>query len=343
MKKNELLQGESPKKRRMVTGEAIIGFMLNNKALMLLLVVSIALSIVSPYFLTTTNILNVIRQACVLAIMGIGFTLLLSSGSMDLSVGNLMAMIGVVMALLDSRLNLNPVLVVLVGLFLGISGLCLNTFLVQQFQLPGFILTLATGMLYTGVMWIISGGQSIAGINDWFRFIGQGVVWGIPFQIFLLVAITIIFTFLLRGTQFGRHALAMGGNEKAARVCGINIKRNKYIIATIMGSAVTVASLVTTGRAASAQLGAGGDTAMDTIAAVVIGGTPMSGGVANVPGTLIGCLLMQVISNGLNLLDVNSNWHRVAKGVIIIIAIILDVQGTKIINRFRVKNQSTQD
>ena len=171
------------------------------------------------------------------------------------------------------------------------------------------------------------------------RFIGQGTILGIPFQIYLMILIAIVFTYLIKRTMFGRHALAMGGNENAARVCGIDITKNKFLIAVIMGACVTVASLVTTGRASSAQLTAGSDTAMDTIAAVVIGGTPMNGGVANVPGTVIGCLLIQLISNGLNLLDVNANWHKIAKGVIIVIAVILDVQGTKIIDRLRVKNQ----
>lgn len=318
--------------------EKIATFALNNKALILLLVISIILSIASPFFLTGANLINVVRQACVLAIMGIGFTLLLSSGSMDLSVGNLMAMIGVVMALMD-KAGYNPTLIVGVGLLVGVGGLCFNTFLVQTFDLPGFILTLATGYIFTGIMWLISGGQSPAGINDWFKFIGQGTVLGIPLQIYLMVIIAIIFTFLIKKTEFGRHSLAMGGNLKAARICGININKNKYIIAAIMGACITVAAMVTTGRAASAQLSAGTDTAMDTIAAVVIGGTPMSGGIANVPGTVIGCLLIQVISNGLNLLDVNSNWHKVAKGIVIIVAIILDVKGTDIINRLRVKNQ----
>lgn len=322
--------------------ERFASFALNNKALILLLFISIALSFASPYFLTRPNLINVVRQACVLAIMGIGFTLLLSSGSMDLSVGNLMAMIGVVMALMDKE-GISPAFVIVVGLCVGIGGLCFNTFLVQTFELPGFILTLATGYIFTGIMWLISGGQSPAGINNWFRFIGQGTVFGIPFQIYLMVIIAVIFTFLIKKTEFGRHSLAMGGNLKAAKICGININKNKYIIAAIMGACTTVAALVTTGRAASAQLGAGTDTAMDTIAAVVIGGTPMSGGIANVPGTIIGCLLIQVISNGLNLLDVNSNWHKVAKGVVIIVAIILDVKGTDIINRLRVKNQDKKN
>lgn len=285
------------------------------------------------------NLLNVLRQTCGLAIMGIGFTLLLGSGSMDLSVGNLMALSGVIMALMDTKLHMNPVIIVLAGLGVGVAGLCLNTFLIQKFSLPGFILTLATGYVYTGIMWLVSGGQSVAGISDWMRFIGQGTILGIPFQIYLMVLIAVVFTYLIKRTRFGRHALAMGGNENAARVCGIDITKNKFLIAVIMGACVTVASLVTTGRASSAQLTAGSDTAMDTIAAVVIGGTPMNGGVANVPGTVIGCLLIQLISNGLNLLDVNANWHKIAKGVIIVIAVILDVQGTKIIDRLRVKNQ----
>ena len=236
-------------------------------------------------------------------------------------------------------LHMNPVVIVLAGLAVGVAGLCLNTWLIQKFALPGFILTLATGYVYTGIMWLVSGGQSVAGISNWMRFIGQGTILGIPFQIYLMILIAIVFTYLIKRTMFGRHALAMGGNENAARVCGIDITKNKFLIAVIMGACVTVASLVTTGRASSAQLTAGSDTAMDTIAAVVIGGTPMNGGVANVPGTVIGCLLIQLISNGLNLLDVNANWHKIAKGVIIVIAVILDVQGTKIIDRLRVKNQ----
>ncbi len=328
--------------KKKFSSENIVRFALGNKALILLLLVVIILTIASPYFLTISNILNVLRQGCVLAIMGIGFTLLLSSGSMDLSVGNLMAMIGVVMCLLDKK-EWPPVVIVLVGLALGILGLCINTFFIQTFDLPGFILTLAMGYVYTGVMWLISGGQSPAGIRPWFKFIGQGLLFGIPFQIYLMIFIGVIFTFLLKNTMFGRHALAMGGNIKAARICGINITKNKYIIAAIMGACITVAALVTTGRAASAQLTAGSDTAMDTIAAVVIGGTPMSGGIANVPGTIIGALLMQVIANGLNLLGVNSNWHKIAKGIVIILAIILDVRGTMIINKMRVKNQAQNE
>ena len=249
--------------------EAVVRFMLNNKALILLLVLCIGLTIASPYFLTVRNLLNLLRQACGLAIMGIGFTLLLGSGSMDLSVGNLMALIGVSAALMDTRLNAHPIIIVLTCLLIGIAGLCFNTFLIQKFQLPGFILTLATGYIFTGIMWLISGGQSIAGIKDWMRFIGQGTLLGVPFQIYLMLLMAVLFTFLIRKTKFGRHALAMGGNENAARVCGINITKGKFLIATIMGACVTVAALVTTGRASSAQLSAGADTAMDTIAAAV--------------------------------------------------------------------------
>lgn len=327
------------KKNNVFSTEAIVRIVLNNKALILLIILSVILSIVTENFLTIRNLLNILRQACGLAIMGIGFTLLLGSGSMDLSVGNLMALSGVVMALLDTKTSFNPVFIILLGLAVSIAGLCFNTFLVQRFVLPGFIITLATGYIYNGLLWLVSGGQSIAGIRPWLRYIGQGTPLGIPFQIYVMIGLAIIFTYLIRSTRFGRHALAMGGNENAARVCGVNIIKNKFLIAVIMGCCVTVCSLVTTGRASSAQLNAGSDTAMDTIAAVVIGGTPMNGGIANVPGTVIGCLLIQLISNGLNLLDVNSNWHKIAKGIIIVIAVILDIQGTRIINRLRVKNQ----
>ena len=328
--KVESMEGSSPKAERKFSSQDVVKFLIQNKAAVLLLILCVVLSFVSPYFLTAKNLINVVRQASVLAIMGIGFTLLLSSGSMDLSVGDLMAMTGVVIAILDAKIGVHPVLCMLAGVLVSVTGLCLNTFLVQTFKLPGFILTLATGMVYQGILWLISGGQSISGISDTLKFIGQGEIFRIPVQIYLLAVILIFMTVLLRRTEFGRHSLAMGGNLDSARVCGINITRNKYIIAVIMGACTAVAAMVTTGSG----------TAMDTIAAVVIGGTPMEGGIANVPGTLVGCLLIQVISNGLNLLDVNSNWHKVAKGVIIVVAIILDVQGTKILNRFRMKSKA---
>ena len=327
------------KKKSKLSGESIVQFALKNKALVLLIFLSIGLSIMSPYFLTKGNILNVMRQMSVLTIMGIGVTLLQGSGTIDLSIGNLMALVGVVMAILDTRLGWSPVFVIIAGILTSIAGLSLNTFFVQIFQLPSFILTLATSYIWIGLLWVISGGQSIPGISEWFKYLGQGLVFGIPIQVFIMAFVACVFTFIIKRTKLGRQSLALGGNLNAARVCGINVRKIKFLIATLMGFCISIASTITTGRAASAQLSAGSDTAMDTIAAVIIGGTPMGGGYGNVPGTVIGCLLIQVISNGLNLMDVDSNWHKVAKGVIIIIAVVLDIQGTKIINRIRVKNQ----
>lgn len=320
------------------TSEKVIGFLLGNRALLLLILLTIALAIMSPYFFTTRNLLNLVKQACVLSIMGMGFTLLLSSGSMDLSVGNLMAMVGVCMAYFDTKLGWPAWATITMGTGIGIVGLCFNTFLVFTFNLPGFILTLATGMIYKGILWLISGGTAIGGISEWFKFMGQGDILGIPFQLYAIVFLLIVLSVILRKTKFGRHALAMGGSMEAARVSGVNIQACKYIVAIIMGFCVSLTAMIATGRAASAQVNAGADTAMDTIAAVVIGGTPMSGGIANVPGTVVGCLLIQMIANGLNLMDVNSNWHQVAKGLIIIVAIIMDVQSTKIMDRIRAKN-----
>ena len=246
--KVESMEGSSPKAERKFSSQDVVKFLIQNKAAVLLLILCVVLSFVSPYFLTAKNLINVVRQASVLAIMGIGFTLLLSSGSMDLSVGDLMAMTGVVIAILDAKIGVHPVLCMLAGVLVSVTGLCLNTFLVQTFKLPGFILTLATGMVYQGILWLISGGQSISGISDTLKFIGQGEIFRIPVQIYLLAVILIFMTVLLRRTEFGRHSLAMGGNLDSARVCGINITRNKYIIAVIMGACTAVAAMVTAGR-----------------------------------------------------------------------------------------------
>lgn len=320
--------------------QIVLQMLFDNKALILVILLAVFLSVMSPFFFTLNNMLNLIKQACVLSILGIGYTLLLSSGTMDLSVGNLMALTGVCMAIFDAKLGWPAPAVIIGGLAIGIGGLMLNTFLAELFKINNFILTLAMSMVYKGLLWVIAGGQAVSGISDWAKFLGQGKILGLPTQLFLLLGLFVFMTILLTRTKFGRHALAMGGNPKAANVCGINTKRIRYSIAIIMGVAVTMAALVTNGRSASAQLNAGVDSAMDTIAAVIIGGTPMSGGIANVPGTLIGSVLIQMIANALNLMDINSNWHQVAKGIIIIIAVVLDVQGTRIINKARVKSQS---
>jgi len=275
------------------------------------------------------------RQICTSCTLALGFTLVLSAGMIDLSVGYMLGMIGIVTAMMSVN-GVNGVIVVITALVLG--GFCgfINAFVTSLFDLAPFIVTLAMGMVYQGINLLLCNSKSISGLPKWYVFFGTGKILGIPFPVIVMVTVVIIMMIVVGKTKFGRYALACGGNVKAARVCGIPTQKIMYTVYIITGVCVGLAALLLTGRTASAQTGAGAGMEMDAVAAVVIGGTPMGGGKANVFGTLIGCLLIQVISNSLNLLGVDSNWQKIAKGLVIIAAIILDKQGEKLLNKIRV-------
>lgn len=170
--------------------------------------------------------------------------------------------------------------------------------------------------------------------------IGQGYTFGIPNQVYIMVFMVLLMAFLLNKTKFGRYALAMGGNREAARLSGINTRLIRWGVYATMGVYVAIAAVMLTARSASAQVSAGLNTEMDAIAAVVVGGTPMSGGHANVIGTLFGCLIVGVINNGLNLMGVDANWQLVAKGLMILFAIVLDVVSSNIANKMSRKKMA---
>lgn len=324
-------------KHKKLSTEQVVKLLMDNKAIVVLAVLVVVMGLLTPNFFSTRNLTNVIRQVCVSCIIGIGFTLVMGSGQIDLSVGNLMGMLGMAMALMSVR-GVPMWLVLVLGVLLGAACGAFNAAVISLFQLPAFIVTLATGLMFKGTTQLLNNSKAVSGIPDSFVAIGQGYLGPIPVPVIIMLAVMVLMLVLVNRTKFGRHCIAVGGNERAARVCGVNVRKVRYLVYMITGVCVAIAAMIMTGRSASAQPTAGSGMEMDAIAAVVIGGTPMSGGKANVLGTVVGCLIVGTISNGLNLLNVNSNWQQVAKGIIIIIAIILDTQGTRILDRIRVKN-----
>lgn len=322
-------------KTKKMDSEKVLKLIMDNKAIIILLVLVSVVSCLTGDFYTSRNLTNILRQICTSCTLALGFTLVLSAGMIDLSVGYMLGMIGIVTAMMSVN-GVNGVVVIIAALVLG--GLCgfINAFVTSMFDLAPFIVTLAMGMVYQGINLLLCNSKSISGLPEWYEFFGTGKVLGIPFPVIVMVSVVIIMMILVGKTKFGRYALACGGNAKAARVCGIPTQKIMYSVYIITGVCVGLAALLLTGRTASAQTGAGAGMEMDAVAAVVIGGTPMEGGKANVFGTLIGCLLIQVISNSLNLLGVDSNWQKIAKGLVIIVAIILDKQGEKLLNKIRV-------
>lgn len=325
------------KTKKKVDSEKVLQIVMNNKALIILIIFVAVVSCLTSDFFTARNISNIFRQICASCVLSLGFTLVLASGAIDLSVGYMLGMIGIATALMSVHGVPGPV-VIIAGLAIGAFCGFLNAFISIAFDLQPFIVTLATGMVYQGINLIMSHQKSVAGLPDWYKFFGSGNVGPIPFPILLMLIMVGIMLVLVQRTRFGRYALACGGNRKAARVCGIDTTKISYSVYVITGVCVAIAAFLLTGRTASAQTSAGAGMEMDCVASVVIGGTPMEGGKVNVFGTLIGCLLIQVISNSLNLLGVDSNWQKIAKGLVIIIAIILDRQGSRLLDRIRVKN-----
>jgi ribose/xylose/arabinose/galactoside ABC-type transport system permease subunit len=302
----------------------LLDFLLNNKALIILLVLCVGCTFATSSFLNPINIRNVIRQICASTIIGVGFTCVIASGNLDLSVGYMLGMLGVIMGLLSKTAAPFP-LVILAGL--GAGALCgfLNGIIGIRFKLPLFIVTLATGQIFRGVCYLISNTSPVTGLPPAFKTLGQGYLGPIPIPVYIVIGATVIIYVILNRTAFGRYAVAAGGNRSAARISGINTDFITVAIYVLMGLCTTIAALIMTGRAASAQPAAGQGMEMDAIAAVVIGGTPLQGGKGKVMGTVFGCLIVGVINNALNLSRVDSNWQLIAKGSLILIAVLLDV------------------
>lgn len=298
---------------------------MGNKALLILLFMGAALSFMSPYFLTKVNLLNVLRQVCVTTLLSVGFTVVLASGHMDLSVGSMLGLAGMVLAKFVVEAKMPTGWAIVLTLVFAVLCGSLNAAIISWFQVPPFIVTMATLYVFRGANYLISKLIPITGLPKALTVIGQGYWLTVPIPVYIMLFVVVVAWVIMDNTKFGRYVLAFGGNPEAARVGGINTNAMRFYVYMCGGLCTGIAAIVATGRAASAQVGAGLGMEMDAIAAVVIGGTSLSGGNANIPGTLFGCLIVGVVNNGLNLLNIDSNWQVVAKGLLILIAVIIDV------------------
>lgn len=324
------------KENKKVSKDSLLIFFLKNRALLLVLIFAVLLSLTTRTFLTPGNLMSLARQIAANGIIGVGYTFLLASNSVDLSAGYMMCMIGIVSGLLSQAHVAFP-LILLVCCVVGVLCSSWNAFIENKFSLPPFLVTLAMQQIFRGALMLMSNGSPIPNLDKGIVFMGQGFLGPIPFSVFLMLIFIVIGHILFSRTQFGRNVIAVGGNPEAARVSGINVEKTRVSVAALLGFTIAIMALVACGRVATAQTTLGGDTVMDIIAAVVIGGTPMGGGSGTVVGTLFGCLVIGLISNGLNLLKVSSYWQMVSKGVIILVAVILDVYSERIYDRMRNK------
>lgn len=290
-----------------------------------LIILIIIVSVLNPSFLEPLNILNLLRQVSINALIAFGMTFVILTGGIDLSVGSILALSSAFIAnMLVS--GFEPILAIIIGCFLGGMMGMINGLMITQGKMAPFIATLATITIFRGLTLVYTDGNPITGLGDsmTFQLLGRGYQFGIP-----VPAITMIITFavlwvILHKTSFGRKTYAIGGNEKAAIVSGIKVSRFKIMIYSLAGLFSALAGAIFTSRLNSAQPTAGTSYELDAIAAVVLGGTSLSGGRGRIVGTLIGALIIGTLNNGLNLLGVSSFYQMVVKGIVILIAVLID-------------------
>ena len=284
----------------------------------------VVLWILTPHFLTVSNLLNVAQQATIIAIIAVGMTFVIITGGIDLSVGSVLAFAGVVMAnALLSGVALP--LALLIGLGVGLLCGVTNGLLITIGRLPPFIATLGMMSVARGAALMFTEGRPISGFSEGFRSIATGEILRIPTPVVIMIVVYLIAHFVLKRTKLGRYTYAIGGNEEAALLSGINVKLNKTMVYGIAGLLSGLAAILLTARLNSAQPIAGMSYELDAIAATVIGGTSLLGGEGTVSGTLIGALIMAVLRNGLNLLSVSSFFQQVVIGSVIIFAVLIDM------------------
>ena len=302
-------------------------FLIKYKSLVGLLVLITIVTILSPSFLSTKNIFNILRQTSVNGIIAAGMTFVILTGGIDLSVGSILAISGAVCAsLLASGQNI--IIAVLAALIIGAMVGFLNGFIITKGKLQPFIATLATMTILRGLTLVYTDGKPITlGSGDLaikFGQIGGGKIFGTPTPALIMILVFAICAFVLKNTQMGRYTYALGSNEEATKLSGLNTDKIKIAVYTISGILASVAGIIITSRLFSAQPTAGDGYELDAIAAVVLGGTSLTGGRGKITGTIIGALIIGVLSNALNILDVSSYYQMMVKVDIILVAVLLD-------------------
>lgn len=303
---------------------------LKNKPLIGLILFSAIAAVINPRFLSVANILNVFRQSSINAVIAIGMTFVILTGGIDLSVGSILAFCGAVSAAMLSS-GINPVLSLLVALVLGLFFGIVNGFLVSVMKLQAFIVTLVTMTFLRGATLVFTNGKPIT-VNDGgalFENIGGGYLFNIPIPIYITLILFVAGHYILTNTRFGRYTYAIGGNEEATKLSGIKVNNIKIWIYGISGILSALAGIITTSRLFSAQPTAGTGYELDAIAAVVLGGTSLAGGVGKITGTALGVIIIGVLGNALNLLDVSSYYQMMIKAAVILIAVLIDKKSNK--------------
>ena len=290
------------------------------------IVIVIGLTILKPSFITPSNLVNILKQASINGILAFGMMFVIISGGFDMSVGSTVAFSGILAAMLGQ--GNNPLILALIAALLAGLGVGLiNGVGVAVGELPPFIMTLGTMTAVRGLALLASNGKPVIGMSEPYKAIAAGSIAGIPMLAVFLIIVIIICSFVLAKTVYGRRVYACGGNLQAAKVAGINTTAIRISTFAIAGFLAGLCGFLMTSRVTIGQPTAAESYEMDAITACVVGGVSMTGGVGKPWGVVVGTLLITVIANGLDILGVSSHWQKIVKGLIIVLAVLIDVKG----------------
>ena len=296
------------------------------RSVLILLVICIFATILSPSFLSVTNLFNVFKQITVAGVVGCGMTFVILTGGIDLSVGSILGLSGVLAAgVLESTGN--PAFAIALALAVGVICGAINGFFVSFCEIPPFISTLGMMTLLRGCVLVYTKGSPISIKSDAYKFFGKGAIAGIPVPVIILILLFLLAHYILTQTSYGRSIYAFGGNREAARLSGISTRFTEWMAYTINGLLCGIAGVILTARLGSAQSTSGTGIEMDAIAAVILGGTSLSGGVGFVLPTVVGAMIMGIIDKILTLMNVNPHATNIVKGAVILIAVLVDKKG----------------
>lgn len=297
---------------------------------LVLLMMVVIMAVVSPVFRTWSNTISILLQVAINGILALGMVFVITAGGIDLSIGSMLALAGsIVGVMLTADASQIPQACALAVVACAAFGF-INGVLVAKFDMFPFVVTLSTQLVIRGLAYIITGGYSLTLSSKPFRQIGGGKLFGvIPYPVLVFAFLAVIAFILLHKTRFGRYVYAVGGNMNAAIASGVNVFWTRVYTFIIMGFCAGVAGVIMASRISAGQPNVGSGYETDAIAACVIGGTSFAGGISTIPGTVIGILIIGVIYNGMNLLRINTYWQTIAKGLLIIGAVMLDKAMTK--------------
>lgn len=311
----------------MESKKGILFYLLKFRVFIIFIVMFLFMTIMSPFFLTQANVLNMVRQCSINGLLAVGMTFVLITGGIDLSVGSILSFSAIVgCSFIQEGSPHPPIVCILIAVGIGVAIGLINGILVAYGSVPAFIVTLGTQLVAGGAALVFNNGSPVPGLKESYNIIGAGKLFGIiPYPIIIFLIVLVIGGVVLKKTKYGRHVYAVGGNDMAAKACGLNTKGLTISVYVISGLCAAIAGIVLSARVKTATAIAGDGYELDAIAAAVLGGTSLSGGVGTMWGTLIGVLIIGLLNNGMTLLNVQSYFQDIIQGIIIILAVFIDV------------------